>query len=136
RHDQNGVMRAIDVADLDVAAASAGVTPARQPSGAIRVELQRLMTRDAGVVRDADGLRRASARLMAMVAVDVEEANLLDVSRALVAAALARHESRGTHTRSDFPATSPELLGRFVLSGRRAPVFVRLGVGAERERAR
>jgi L-aspartate oxidase len=33
-----------------------------------------------------------------------EDANLLELSRLVVAAALAREESRGAHYRSDFPA--------------------------------
>ena len=45
-----------------------------------------------------------------------EVANLLVVSRALVDAALAREESRGTHTRLDFPDTDPAFLGRLVFS--------------------
>ena len=53
-------------------------------------------------------------------------ANLLAVSRALVAGGLAREESRGTHTRLDFPETSDDFLGRFVFAGAPEPGFVRL----------
>ena len=52
---------------------------------------------------------------------------------ALVTAALAREESRGTHTRVDFPEPSPAFLGRFVTLGTSAagaPTFVPLPVPA------
>ena len=47
--------------------------------------------------------------------------NLLTIARALVAAASARTESRGAHTREDYPETSPALRLRFVHG--RADVF-------------
>jgi L-aspartate oxidase len=90
------------------------------------------MTRDAGVVRSAEGLERAGAALATLVPGGAEERNLLAVSRALVRAATARCESRGTHTRSDHPATSPEFLGRFVFSGASDPQLVPLVGAAER----
>jgi succinate dehydrogenase/fumarate reductase flavoprotein subunit len=43
--------------------------------------------------------------------------NLLTVARSLVAAAQAREESRGTHTRLDHPETSAAFRGRFFGSG-------------------
>jgi L-aspartate oxidase len=92
----------------------------------IRDELQRIMTRDAGVVRSAASLGRAAAALASLVPTDIEEANLHAVSTALVRAATARCESRGTHTRSDFPQPSPDFLGRFVFVGDPNPEFVRL----------
>jgi L-aspartate oxidase len=84
------------------------------------------MTRDAGVLRDAASLERAAKELNGMAGVaDPEVRNLVTVSRALVDAALARTESRGTHTRLDFPERSSEFLGRFVFSvGNPAPIFV------------
>ncbi len=92
-------------------------------------ELQQTMTVGAGVLRDAASLEAVASA----VAVDVpattvaghELANLLSVARALVAAAIAREESRGTHTRLDFPETSDAFAGRlFCDSG--PPVFVPL----------
>jgi L-aspartate oxidase len=56
----------------------------------------------------------------------VEEANLLAVSRVLVRAATARRESRGTHTRSDYPHSSPALVGRLVYTRAPEPDFVPL----------
>jgi L-aspartate oxidase len=55
-----------------------------------------------------------------------EVINLLRVSRAIVAAALARQESRGAHTRADMPYTDEAWLGRLVLRGEAAPRFVPL----------
>jgi L-aspartate oxidase len=86
-----------------------------------REELQHAMTLGAGVLRDAASLDRVAA----IVDVDVdardvaghEVRNLLWVARALVASAQAREESRGTHTRVDFPDTSEAFAGRFVTRG-------------------
>jgi L-aspartate oxidase len=92
----------------------------------IRDELQRIMTRDAGVLRSAESLDRAAHSLAALHASDPEEQNLLTVSRSLVRAAWERRESRGTHTRSDHPDPAPEFLGRFVFAGDDDPDFVPL----------
>jgi len=122
--EQSGVMRGIvrwegpAGRDLDVVA---GV---REPS--IREWLQRVMTRDAGVLRDHERLTRASDALAGMQPDSVEDANLLTVGRALVAAALAREESRGTHTRLDFPERSPRFDGRLVFSHGFTPTLVPL----------
>ena len=70
-------------------------------------------------------LTRARDTLASMQPTDREVANLLVVSRALVDAALAREESRGTHTRLDFPETDPAFLGRLVFTDGFAH-FVRL----------
>jgi L-aspartate oxidase len=74
-------------------------------------ELQALMWRDAGLLRDAAGLRRAQAGLAAMRATQplgisrraLEARNLLVVAEAIVQTALGREESRGAHFRTDFP---------------------------------
>jgi L-aspartate oxidase len=92
------------------------------------------MTREAGVLRDAASLERAAAQLSAMTgAADPELRNLVSVSSALVGAARARTESRGTHTRLDYPEPSSHLLGRFVFAGEEGPEFVPL---PEAERVR
>ncbi len=103
---------------------------------AVRAALQQVMSSDCGVVRDADGLQRASDALgdLARFAGDLparsipgyEVIDLLRVSRAIVASATERTESRGSHTRREFPDTSDALLGRFVVRGGAAPVFVAL----------
>ncbi|MGP8163159.1 MAG: L-aspartate oxidase [Acidimicrobiales bacterium] len=73
--------------------------------------LREAMSRDAGVIRDANGLaslvpvlRRAAAVAADAEGVAAEELrNLVDVGSSLAAAALARDETRGVHTRSDAP---------------------------------
>jgi L-aspartate oxidase len=85
------------------------------------------MSTDAGVVRDAPGLDLA-ARTLADLALlgdelpprevaTYEALNVLRVARAIVALAQARHESRGAHTRADYPDTDNALAGRFVFTG-------------------
>jgi L-aspartate oxidase len=74
-------------------------------------ELRALMWRDAGLLRDAAGLRRARAELEAMrntmprgmARRAVEARNLHTVAEVIVMAALGREESRGAHSRLDFP---------------------------------
>jgi L-aspartate oxidase len=107
--DENGVLRGVEPYEPGAVPATRADTPV------VREELQRLMTREAGVLRDAASLERAATQLTAMAgAADPEVGNLVTVSRALVDAARARTESRGTHTRLDFPERSSAFLGRFV----------------------
>jgi L-aspartate oxidase len=89
-----------------------------------RDTLQRAMTTGAGVLRSADSLQ-ATEVVLAQVAAAVsglpvspgrlEVENLVAVGRALLTAALARHESRGAHTRIDFPETSETFRRRLVI---------------------
>ncbi|MEO6473291.1 MAG: FAD-binding protein, partial [Aeromicrobium sp.] len=78
-----------------------------------RDDLQMLMWDAAGLTRTGEGMLAAVHRLGAFSTPQVtdaksaEDANLLIVSRAVVAMALAREESRGGHYRSDFPVTVP-----------------------------
>ncbi|MGA7468856.1 MAG: L-aspartate oxidase [Mycobacterium sp.] len=80
-----------------------------------RSDLQRAMSRDASVVRDADGLHRLvdtlSAAPVGAVATraGLEDAALTVTARAVAVAALARGESRGCHHRTEYPdaATTP-----------------------------
>lgn len=75
----------------------------------VRSALQDLMWENAGLARDAAGLRAAAEILAgwwspaATDAKSAEDHNLLTVARAVVQAALLRQESRGGHFRSDFP---------------------------------
>lgn len=86
---------------------AAGQTPVDRDA------LRDLMWTRAGLERDAAGLREAAATLAGWRAEDPtpagrEDANLLDLGRLMVHAALRRGESRGAHYRTDFPARRPE----------------------------
>jgi L-aspartate oxidase len=79
-----------------------------------RGELQRAMSRDASVVRDAAGLNRLSHKLSGAPVRNVagrrdfEDVALTLTARAVTAAALARNESRGCHHRGEYPDAAPE----------------------------
>ncbi|TKJ98634.1 L-aspartate oxidase [Plantibacter flavus] len=84
-----------------------------------RSALHAVMWRDAGLVRDARGLELARRTLdrwsTELDDVDAhrsvaaaEDRNLLLLARAVVAAALARTESRGAHARDDHPGVDPD----------------------------
>ncbi|MEU4349538.1 L-aspartate oxidase [Streptomyces sp. NPDC023838] len=88
-----------------------------------RIQIQRIMTNGAGVLRSAESLAGAAARLEAIRAdadgpderksaepgVEAwETTNLLLVARVLVAAAAAREETRGCHWREDRPDRDDE----------------------------
>ncbi len=74
-------------------------------------ELQRAMTIGAGVIRSATGLSEAGATLGKLIEQPAgepgtpgwEATNLVTVASALIAAATAREESRGSHWREDHP---------------------------------
>ncbi|MFG2066981.1 L-aspartate oxidase [Micromonospora tulbaghiae] len=84
-------------------------------------ELQRAMTRGAGVLRSARTLEATAATLTELGAgrgvprtADWEATNLLTVASTLVAAAYARQETRGCHWREDFPTADERWLGHLV----------------------
>ena len=93
-----------------------------QPLSSRWEHLQNVMWTGSGVVRDATQLRRAHAECEA-IAADAQENSLSALrlrSAALTAslvctAALARQESRGCHLRSDFPLSSDQWHGDFVM---------------------
>ena len=82
-----------------------------------RVELQTLMWDTVGLARTGNQLEATRAELDKWRSADAnnrlftdwEDANLLLLSRAVTAAALAREESRGGHYRLDYPATNPSM---------------------------
>jgi L-aspartate oxidase len=102
----------------------------------LRSAIQRVMSEECGPLRDAASLGTARDTLadLASLADDLpprnvasyEAMNLARVARAIVATAAVREESRGAHTRTDFPEPSDAFLGRFVLTGRAAPQFAPL----------
>ena len=73
--------------------------------------LQNMMWNAVGIERSASGLEACARQLdrwlpSSDTIQDLETANLLALARVMVAAALARRESRGAHFREDFPETS------------------------------
>lgn len=83
----------------------------------IRDSLRSLMWRRAGIIRDASGLAEAAEQVEYWCGYVLAHAfdnpagwtlqNLLTIARLAIAAAAERSESRGAHTRSDFPETNP-----------------------------
>jgi L-aspartate oxidase len=96
------------------------------------------MTNWAGVVRDASSLGRASKVVADVVSklgsgidrATAEMRNLTDLATALLEAAAAREETRGSQVRSDFPETSDVFRCR--LSHGSRPVRDRLLASPER----
>ncbi|GLY05256.1 L-aspartate oxidase [Actinoplanes sp. NBRC 101535] len=102
--------------------------PAPAPAGpswvvdpAIRADLQRTMTRGAGVLRSADSLAGAAKELARLAEqrsrpnnAAWEVTNLLTVAAALVASATSRRETRGCHWREDHPTAADEWRGHLL----------------------
>jgi L-aspartate oxidase len=90
----------------------------------LRSLLQHTMTTEAGVLRSRESLERALQTLTDIAAsIPVEDAtrtheltNLVTVAHGLLDSALARTESRGAHTRTDFPDTMDSMRLRMVLT--------------------
>jgi len=101
-----------------------GLRGERGDSTKARELLQEAMTSCAGVARDAGSLAQAHQSLTAagdtMDPTDgsrdaQETRNLLTVGAAVVLAATVRRETRGCHTRTDFPAAQADLAQRLVI---------------------
>ena len=83
----------------------------------IRDSLRSLMWRRVGITRDASGLAEAAAQVEFWSRYVLAQSfdgpagwtlqNMLTVARLLIASAAERQESRGVHTRKDFPKTDP-----------------------------
>ncbi len=137
--DSTGAMRGVlERVTVDSVAVDPELVSSRDavaPDG-VRSAVQRVMSIDAGVVRDAAGLDLASktlgdlanlaTHLPARDVASYEALNVLRVARGIVALAAAREESRGSHTRSDHPNSREALLGRFVVTGTGVPQLVPL----------
>jgi L-aspartate oxidase len=101
---------------------SAGAPGDADAIATARDDMQWAMTVGAGVVRDATSLEATErkvdhARGLANGSgvASWELANLAAVASALLVAANARTESRGAHTRDDWPETDPDLALRLVI---------------------
>jgi L-aspartate oxidase len=108
RPESRGSMRDAAERPLYLARATASRT---KGTPVTRLQLQTLMWTHAGIERTAIGLQQALDQLHhwhveRTTIHDLETANLLQLARAFVAAALAREESRGAHFREDFPNPS------------------------------
>lgn len=93
--------RAAAAASAPSALPVTAVTAPPLPAGALAV-LRQATSRDAGVIRDADGLGRLLETITGLEAAHGRSAALV-AARLVAAAALARQESRGGHHRTDFP---------------------------------
>ena len=71
-------------------------------------EVRPIMSRYAGVLRSADGLRSAMDALAPMAANN----GAASLALMMTASMLRREESRGGHSRTDFPTRRPELAVR------------------------
>jgi L-aspartate oxidase len=109
--------------DLPPQADPAPVTggPGFVVSPAIRADLQRAMTRGAGVLRSADSLAATAKELSRLGEqhgtphnAAWEATNLLTVASALVASATTRRETRGCHWREDYPVAEDEWRGHLL----------------------
>lgn len=120
--DSPGVIGGIDAPALPAGPEPEALDGAMAPAEH-RALLQRAMTRGAGVLRTSSSLREAAqAAAIALRAAEgragvgwAELRNLAQLGHGLIRAATAREETRGAHTRDDFPALDPALRARFLL---------------------
>ncbi len=135
----NSLLEGLVFAERIAADLAAGLPPAAEPvpgdreagllEPSVTDQVQRLMTERAGVLRSGPGLAEAASRLRAIgrQACDKpsvgawEATNLHLVATAVVAAAAARTETRGSHWREDHPEPSGSWLGHLVVTLGRRP---------------
>lgn len=121
----------VRIADEDVARLEAALRAPFEakgvPAATILDELGTLMMEDAGVFRSAERLQRGFERLESLrrragsvqakgsprfnpgFDAALAVSGMIDLSIAIVRSAILRTESRGAHTRIDFPARDPDL---------------------------
>ncbi|MEV0401691.1 L-aspartate oxidase [Actinoallomurus sp. NPDC050550] len=108
--------------EAPVAAARGDLPEARLLDPSVHAEVQRIMTADAGVLRNGPGLERAADQLAALSGRTTdkpcteawEATNLHTVASLIVAAARRREETRGSHWREDFPDADETWRGHLV----------------------
>ena len=114
--------------------------PAPAAAAELRLRLRRRMWSQAGLVRDAVGLRsllgaigpwEEVAAAMAPSRAVGELRNLLCLAPLVAACALARRESRGAHYSADFPSTDPAQAQRIRVSLDRREIHVEGGLDDE-----
>jgi L-aspartate oxidase len=105
-------------------AESVAATPSRATSPRFDDDLPRssdpapvrkILSEAAGVLRDRDGLRDGIAALYPLMQANAPESDAALVGLMIAVAALKRQESRGAHTRTDFPAHDQTLAQRSFL---------------------
>jgi L-aspartate oxidase len=130
----NSLLEGLVFAERIAAALAHGLPPAAEPAdkattgglldpGIVR-PLQQLMSANAGVLRSGTGLALAAAGLAELGRQQCDKpdaeawqaTNLHLVATALVQAALAREETRGSHWREDFADTSEAWRGHLIYS--------------------
>ncbi|MCX2723750.1 L-aspartate oxidase [Roseibium salinum] len=76
--------------------------------------LRETMSRNVGVLRDADSLKAALADIARSEKVCVRQSirNMMVAGKIIAASALKRQESRGGHFRNDFPEENPDMAKR------------------------
>jgi L-aspartate oxidase len=130
----NSLLEGLVFAERIAAILARGLPPAAEPATDVRPAglldasmvpaLQQLMSANAGVLRSGTGLTEAAAGLsdLGLSACDKPDAdawqatNLHLVAAALVTAALAREETRGSHWREDFGAPREAWRGHLITS--------------------
>ena len=153
RHPRPGVPEVADDVMEPVRARDRGdprAAPRASARRRIRKELADVMMDDAGVYRDAVGLERARAKVAELAAryanvsvddkgtvfnTDLLEARelgyLLDCAETMVAACINRKESRGAHSREDYPGAGrrelPDPFPRDAGRGRRGRAGLQAG---------
>jgi L-aspartate oxidase len=90
---------------------------------ATRSEVKRIMWEGVGIVRSEDGLKAALVELDRIAArpLNTRSWNFVTLARLVAEAALARHESRGAHFRSDYPLADDQNFKRHTLQKKTEP---------------